>query len=56
MCYDSVFSEYPGLPDMKQISIQMQRAESMEASKLITQECATSIQNIVVHLKYGDRS
>ena len=31
--YDSLFSEYPGLPDMKQNGTQTQHAAAMEASE-----------------------
>jgi hypothetical protein len=34
VCYDSLFSEYPGLPAMKKMGTQTQRAAAMEARKL----------------------
>ena len=43
MCYDSLFSEYPVLPGMKQIGIQAQHAAAKEASK------QTGSTEIVLH-------
>ena len=33
MCYDSLFSQYPWLPDIKLIGAYKQRAAAMEAMK-----------------------
>ena len=46
VCYDSLFSEYPRLPDMLQIGTQIQNAAAMEVSKGTgsTKKCLDSNQ------------